>query len=284
MSDINDSNILIAMNDADYGATLEHFLSSGMSHVQKSHDPKGVFREIGRRDYQVLVLDLDLAEGDSADLVSFVSRQSPETRTILLFITFIKSDYRNKTCYPPINLIFQAFKICPFSSLKVVILGQDPYHGKSQANGLSFSVSKTTNHPPSLINIFKEIQDDINIDYPKYGDLSSWGKQGVLLLNSTLTVEEGKPGSHQKKGWETFTDEIIKHISNSKKNIVFMLWGNYSKMKSKLIDGSKHLILTSGHPSPMSANRGYWFGNKHFSKANKYLIKQKRESIQWMTL
>ena len=199
-------------------------------------------------------------------------------------ITFIKSDYRNKTCYPPINLIFQAFKICPFSSLKVVILGQDPYHGKSQANGLSFSVSKTINHPPSLINIFKEIQDDINIDYPKCGDLSSWGKQGVLLLNSTLTVEEGKPGSHQNKGWETFTDEIIKHISNCKKNIVFMLWGNYSKMKSKLIDGSKHLILTSGHPSPMSANRGYWFGNKHFSKANKYLIKQKRESIQWNTL
>ena len=199
-------------------------------------------------------------------------------------ITFIKSSYRNKTCYPPINLIFQAFKICPFSSLKVVILGQDPYHGKSQANGLSFSVSKTTNHPPSLINIFKEIQDDINIDYPKCGDLSSWGKQGVLLLNSTLTVEEGKPGSHQNKGWETFTDEIIKDISNCKKNIVFMLWGNYSKMKSKLIDGSKHLILTSGHPSPMSANRGYWFGNKHFSKANKYLIKQKRESIQWNTL
>jgi uracil-DNA glycosylase len=198
-------------------------------------------------------------------------------------INFVKSNYRSKTCYPPINLIFQAFKICPFDSLKVVILGQDPYHGKSQANGLSFSVSKTTNLPPSLINIFKEIQDDVNVNYPKYGDLSSWGKQGVLLLNSTLTVEEGRPGSHQKKGWEKFTDEIIKHISNNKKNIVFMLWGNYSKMKSELIDRSKHLILTSGHPSPMSANRGYWFGNKHFSKANKYIIKKRGESIQWDT-
>tara|TARA_X000001036_G_scaffold113204_1_gene106079 strand:+ start:5283 stop:5957 length:675 start_codon:yes stop_codon:yes gene_type:complete len=199
-------------------------------------------------------------------------------------ITFVKLNYKRKTCYPPINLIFHAFKICPFSSLKVVILGQDPYHGKNQANGLSFSVSKTTNHPPSLINIFKEIQDDMNIDYPKCGDLSNWGKQGVLLLNSALTVEEGRPGSHQNRGWETFTDEIIKYISINKKNIVFMLWGNYSKMKSKLIDGSKHLILTSGHPSPMSANRGYWFGNKHFSKANKYIIKKKKEGIQWETL
>tara|TARA_B100000767_G_C19773147_1_gene541176 strand:+ start:3767 stop:4441 length:675 start_codon:yes stop_codon:yes gene_type:complete len=200
-----------------------------------------------------------------------------------LLIAYVKSNYKNKTCYPPINLIFRAFKVCSLSSLKVVILGQDPYHGNNQADGLSFSVSKTTTHPPSLINIFKELQNDMKIDYPRYGDLNSWGKQGVLLLNSILTVEENRPGSHKKKGWETFTDEIIKHISNNKQNIVFMLWGNYSKMKSKLIDESKHLILTSGHPSPMAANRGYWFGNKHFSKANKYINKKKGESIQWKT-
>lgn len=194
---------------------------------------------------------------------------------------FVKFNYENKTCYPPINSIFKALKICSFESLKVVILGQDPYHGINQADGLSFSVSKIAKHPPSLINIFKEIKNDLNIDYPKYGNLNSWGNQGVLLLNSTLTVEEGKPGSHQKKGWELFTDEIIQYISNNKNNVVFMLWGNYSKMKSKLIDESKHLILTSGHPSPLSANRGFWFGNKHFSKANKYLNKKKVKSIDW---
>ena len=196
---------------------------------------------------------------------------------------FVESNYKNKTCYPPVNLIFKAFKVCSFDSLKVVILGQDPYHSENQADGLSFSVFKRTKHPPSLINIFKEVENDLKIDYPKYGNLNNWGNQGVLLLNSTLTVEENKPGSHQKKGWEFFTDEIIRYISNNKNNVVFMLWGNYSKMKSKLIDQSKHLILTSGHPSPLSANRGYWFGNKHFSKTNKYLNKKTGKTIQWKT-
>ena len=179
-------------------------------------------------------------------------------------INFVESNYKNKTCYPPINTIFKAFKLCSFNSLKVVILGQDPYHGEAQADGLSFSVPKGIKHPPSLINIFKELKTDLNINYPKNGNLNSWASQGVLLLNSTLTVEENKPGSHQKKGWEVFTNQIIRTISNNKNNIVFMLWGNYSKVKSKIIDQSRHLILTSGHPSPLSANRGYWFDKKTF--------------------
>jgi len=199
-------------------------------------------------------------------------------------ISFIKSAYQNQICYPPKKLIFNAFGMCPFDSLKVVILGQDPYHGYNQADGLSFSVSKGSKHPPSLVNIFKEIKDDLEIDYPKNGNLKCWAKQGVLLLNSTLTVEENKAGSHQKKGWEIFTDQIIKYISDNKNNIVFMLWGNYSKNKTKLINDSKHLVLTSGHPSPLSANRGCWFGNKHFSKTNKYLIINQKKGIQWKVI
>ena len=193
----------------------------------------------------------------------------------------IEYNYQKKICYPPSNLIFNAFKVCSLSALKVIILGQDPYHGKNQANGLSFSVHKTEKIPPSLVNIFREIKDDLKISQPQHGDLNCWGKQGVLLLNSTLTVEKDKPGSHQKKGWEIFTDNIIKEVSLNKNNIVFMLWGNHSKIKSKLIDKSKHLVLTSGHPSPLSANRGYWFGNKHFSKTNKYLITKTGKSILW---
>ena len=199
-------------------------------------------------------------------------------------INFVESNYKNKTCYPPINTIFKAFELCSFNSLKVVILGQDPYHGEAQADGLSFSVPKGIKHPPSLINIFKELKTDLNINYPKDGNLNSWASQGVLLLNSTLTVEENKPGSHQKKGWEVFTNQIIRTISNNKNNIVFMLWGNYSKMKSKIIDQSRHLILTSGHPSPLSANRGYWFDNKHFSKTNKYLGEKNFKKINWKAI
>ena len=199
-------------------------------------------------------------------------------------INFVESNYKNKTCYPPINTIFKAFKLCSFNSLKVVILGQDPYHGEAQADGLSFSVPKGIKHPPSLINIFKELKTDLNINYPKDGNLNSWASQGVLLLNSTLTVEENKPGSHQKKGWEVFTNQIIRTISNNKNNIVFMLWGNYSKTKSKIIDQSRHLILTSGHPSPLSANRGYWFDNKHFSKTNKYLGEKNFKKINWKAI
>ena len=199
-------------------------------------------------------------------------------------INFVESNYKNKTCYPPINTIFKAFELCSFNSLKVVILGQDPYHGEAQADGLSFCVPKGIKHPPSLINIFKELKTDLNINYPKDGNLNSWASQGVLLLNSTLTVEENKPGSHQKKGWEVFTNQIIRTISNNKNNIVFMLWGNYSKTKSKIIDQSRHLILTSGHPSPLSANRGYWFDNKHFSKTNKYLGEKKFKKINWKAI
>ena len=161
------------------------------------------------------------------------------------------------------------------------MLGQDPYHGHGQAHGLCFSVPKGVTHPPSLINIFKELAKDIGCDYPKNGELSCWAKQGVLLLNSTLTVAAGKAGSHQGKGWEVFTDRVIKTLSNDYEGIVFMLWGGYARQKTKLIDAKKHLILTAGHPSPLSANRGYWFGNKHFSQCNEYLISKGKIPIEW---
>ncbi|MCH8546921.1 MAG: uracil-DNA glycosylase, partial [Cryomorphaceae bacterium] len=158
-----------------------------------------------------------------------------------------------------------------FERVKVVILGQDPYHGKGQANGLSFSVSDDIPHPPSLVNIFKEIQRDLHINPHQSGNLERWAKQGVLLLNTTLTVEEGKPGSHQKKGWEIFTDAVIQTINSEKTGVVFMFWGGHARKKVKLIDQSKHHVLESGHPSPLSANRGHWFGHGHFSKANALL-------------
>ena len=163
-----------------------------------------------------------------------------------------------------------------------MILGQDPYHNPNQANGLAFSVPENTTHPPSLINIFKEIEQDLNVEYPLSGDLMPWVNQGVLLLNSTLTVRKNRPGSHQNMGWEDFTDEIINLISIKKNNIVFFLWGNYAKKKSKFIDHNKHIIFSSGHPSPLSANRGYWFGNRHFSKANQYLKENNITEIKWM--
>lgn len=184
---------------------------------------------------------------------------------------FVKSEYTAATCYPSGKNIFSAFDSCPWEDLKVVLLGQDPYHGPGQANGLCFSVNPEIAIPPSLINIFKEIHTDLGQPIPKNGDLFRWAKQGVLLLNSTLTVREGLAGSHQGKGWETFTDATIKKISEEKENVVFLLWGGYSRKKVSLIDPNKHLILESGHPSPLSANRGYWFGNKHFSKCNAYL-------------
>ncbi len=170
---------------------------------------------------------------------------------------------------------------CSFNDLKVVIIGQDPYHGPNKANGLCFSVKDGISHPPSLINIFKEITTDLNQEYPQSGNLEKWAIQGVLLLNATLTVRVHEAGSHQKKGWETFTDEVIKQISTEKENVVFLLWGGFAKKKSKLIDKTKHHILESGHPSPLSANRGYWFGNKHFSKANAILNKIGEKPINW---
>ena len=197
-------------------------------------------------------------------------------------VDFVKAEYQDNVCYPKGSLIFSALNNCVFDKVKLVILGQDPYHNPNQANGLAFSVPENITHPPSLVNIFKEIQQDLNTSYPVSGDLMNWVKQGVLLLNSTLTVRKNRPGSHQNKGWEDFTDEIINMISLKKKNIVFLLWGNYAKKKSKLIDQNKHLILRSGHPSPLSANRGYWFGNKHFSKANQYFKENNIVEIKWV--
>jgi len=197
-------------------------------------------------------------------------------------ISFVKEDYSKTTCYPKGSQVFNAFDICPINNLKVVIIGQDPYHGPGQANGLSFSVNKGIPHPPSLINIFKEIEADLGHKYENNnGDLSKWAKQGVMLLNATLTVKEALPGSHQNKGWEIFTDKVIEIISNETNNTVFLLWGSFAKKKRKLIDSSKHKILESGHPSPLSANRGYWFGNKHFSECNKYLESIKKNKIDW---
>lgn len=196
-------------------------------------------------------------------------------------VDFVKAAYQKTTCYPSGKDIFQAFNTCPFDSLKVVILGQDPYHGPGQAHGLSFSVPEGVKPPPSLINIFKEIESDVGIPYPRSGNLTPWAKQGVFLLNATLTVQAKQAGSHQKKGWETFTDAVIQTISTEKSGVVFMLWGGFAKKKAKLIDTSKHLILSSGHPSPLSANRGYWFGNKHFSRCNAYLKKNGAKAIDW---
>lgn len=196
-------------------------------------------------------------------------------------IRFVKEQYQTKTCYPKGNQIFSAFDTCKFDDVKVVIIGQDPYHGPGQANGLCFSVNDGVAFPPSLNNIFKEIEKDLNKPFPKSGNLERWAKQGVLLLNATLTVEQSKPGSHQNQGWETFTDAVIKAVSEHKENVIFLLWGGFAKSKASLIDKNKHHILTSGHPSPMSANRGYWFGNKHFSKTNEFLKSKGLPEIEW---
>ena len=196
-------------------------------------------------------------------------------------ISFVKMEYKTHKCFPPGNEIFSAFDLSSFDDTKVVIIGQDPYHGVGQANGLCFSVKNGVSHPPSLVNIFKEIETDLNKQYPESGDLEHWARQGVLLLNATLTVRAHQAASHQNKGWEIFTDEVIKHLNKRKVNLVFMLWGGFAKKKAKLIDSNKHCVLTSGHPSPLSANRGYWFGNKHFSTANKYLEQNGKTKIIW---
>ncbi|PWH82483.1 uracil-DNA glycosylase [Algibacter marinivivus] len=196
-------------------------------------------------------------------------------------VSFVKFEYKNHKCFPSGNQIFNAFNNCHFNDCKVVIIGQDPYHGDGQANGLCFSVSDGIKHPPSLINIFKEIESDLGIPYPESGNLLRWANQGILLLNATLTVRAHQAGSHQKKGWEIFTDAVIKTISDKKSNVVFLLWGGYAKKKVKLIDTNKHKVLTSGHPSPLSANRGYWFGNKNFSNTNKLLEEKGLNTIDW---
>ena len=210
-----------------------------------------------------------------------VFNQYMQQQNIAPLNQFLKEQYHSFNCFPPKGQIFNAFNLCAFQNLKVVIIGQDPYHGKGQANGLAFSVNDGIAHPPSLINIFKELCNDIGITYPKSGDLSSWASQGVLLLNATLTVRAAEAGSHQKKGWEQFTDYVIKAISSENSDVVFMLWGGFARKKAKLINTKKHLILESGHPSPLSANRGYWFGNQHFSKCNIFLKSKRKSPINW---
>ena len=193
---------------------------------------------------------------------------------------FVKTEYQTATIYPPGKEIFRAFDRCDFDDVKVVIIGQDPYHGPGQANGLCFSVRDGVRMPPSLVNIFKEIQQDLGKPIPQSGDLERWANQGVLLLNATLTVRASTPGSHQNKGWETFTDAVIRKISEEKENVVFLLWGSYAQKKGEIIDRSKHLVLMSAHPSPFSADRGF-FGSKHFSKANQYLASKGLKEIEW---
>lgn len=195
-------------------------------------------------------------------------------------LTFLDREYENKQIYPPRGKIFNALKTTPFGDIKVVILGQDPYHGYGQAHGLCFSVNKGVALPPSLKNIYKEMEEDLGIVQPKHGYLQSWAAQGVLMLNTVLTVEEGKPNSHAKLGWQTFTDEIIKLVNTQEKPIVFLLWGRNAINKAKFINQNKHLVLTSVHPSPLSAYGGF-FGCKHFSKCNEFLIKNGIKPIEW---
>lgn len=193
---------------------------------------------------------------------------------------FVRSEYASRLIFPPAGRIFAAFDACPFDSVKVVILGQDPYHGPGQANGLCFSVADGIMPPPSLVNIFKEVSSDTGAPVPASGNLERWANQGVLLLNATLTVEAHRAGSHQGHGWERFTDTVISRLSSLRSCLVFLLWGSYAIKKSALIDSSRHLVLTSPHPSPLSAHRGF-FGNRHFSRANEYLAAQGKTPIQW---
>jgi uracil-DNA glycosylase len=194
---------------------------------------------------------------------------------------FVNYEYANHQCFPKQEQLFSAFNYCSFNDLKVVIIGQDTYHDDGQANGLCFSVNGGMKHPPSLKNIFKELDSDLGKPIPESGNLESWAAQGVLLLNATLSVRSHEAGSHQKKGWEQFTDAIIQYISNNKQDVVFLLWGGFAKKKGKKIDKKKHHVLETGHPSPLSANRGYWFGNKHFSKTNSFLDSKNLKTICW---
>ena len=203
--------------------------------------------------------------------------QSPYFRTLKEFLQEEKKKY---TLYPPGRLIFNAFQRTPFDRVKVVILGQDPYHGKGQAHGLCFSVPQGIPKPPSLVNIFKELHSDLGISIPEHGNLEKWADQGVLLINATLTVRDSQAGSHQKRGWETFTNRVIEVVSQEKNGVVFLLWGRFAQAKESLIDSGKHLILKSAHPSPLSAYNGF-FGCRHFSKTNDYLNKQEETGIDW---
>ena len=192
-----------------------------------------------------------------------------------------REEYSKFVCYPPGSKLFRAFDECPFNKLKVVIIGQDPYHGENQANGLCFSIDDGVEKPPSLKNIFKELNTSFTKNERTNSDLSDWSNQGVLLLNSILSVRRKFPGSHRHIGWEEFTENVIKIISKEKVNLVFMLWGNYAKNKEKFIHDNNHLVLKSGHPSPLSANKGFWFGNNHFKKCNDFLKANNLETIKW---
>ena len=204
--------------------------------------------------------------------------QSPRFYSLKKFLVQEKKRYR---VYPPGNKIFAAFDLCPFDSVNVVIIGQDPYHGPGQANGLCFSVSDDIPPPPSLKNIFKEIRSDTELEIPTSGNLEHWAKQGILMLNATLTVRANSAGSHQNKGWEEFTDSVIQLLSKEKENLIFLLWGKFAQKKAAIIDKDKHYILTAAHPSPFSAHHGF-FGCKHFSKANRILKQQGKTEIQWV--
>ncbi|MCK4879215.1 MAG: uracil-DNA glycosylase [Bacteroidales bacterium] len=203
--------------------------------------------------------------------------QSPYFKTLKEFLVEEKKKY---TLYPPGRLIFNAFQRTPFNRVKVVILGQDPYHGKGQAHGLCFSVPQGIPKPPSLVNIFKELQSDLGTPIPEHGSLEKWADQGVLLINATLTVRDSQAGSHQKRGWETFTNRVIEIVSQEKNGVVFLLWGRYAQAKESLIDGNRHLVLKAAHPSPLSAYNGF-FGCRHFSKTNDYLEKHENTGIDW---
>lgn len=193
---------------------------------------------------------------------------------------FVRQEFQTQKVFPPARLIFSAFDHCDFDSTKVVIIGQDPYHGPGQANGLCFSVAEGVKAPPSLVNIFKELHADLNVPVPNNGSLTRWADQGVLLLNATLTVRAATPGSHQGKGWEQFTDAVIDRLNKGKNNLVFMLWGAYAQKKGSFIDRNKHLVIESPHPSPFSVHRGF-FGSKPFSRANEYLLKTGQQQIDW---
>lgn len=196
-------------------------------------------------------------------------------------LEFVRDEYKNQLVFPPGPKIFAAFDHTPFENVKVVIIGQDPYHGPRQAHGLSFSVPEGIAPPPSLLNIFQELKTDVGRQPTENGNLEPWAQQGVLLLNAVLTVRAYQAASHQRKGWEQFTDTVIQKLNEEREGLVFMLWGGFAKKKGKHIDRERHLVLESGHPSPLSANRGYWFGNKHFSQANEYLIEKGKAPIDW---
>ena len=232
-------------------------------------------RRVPRPEFSLSDMDVRIEESWKVRLQEEFDKPYFKTLT-----DFVRDEYGKTVVYPPARLIFNAFDLCPFNDVKVVIIGQDPYHGPGQAHGLCFSVNDGVQFPPSLQNIFKEIRDDIGTPIPATGNLTRWARQGVLLLNATLTVRQHQAGSHQGKGWETFTDAVIGKLNAERDNLVFILWGSYAQRKGAVIDRSRHLVLSSVHPSPLSAYAGF-FGNHHFSQANKWLAEHNMTPIEW---